>query len=255
MGFQWFMFWGFHTLKLKNQRCLTNPSLPTTKKATRWWEVLDRQTIDETYHADLDQCGWYLVGHDCDQAAFSQVGPFFFVRWMTTSWVFEAFLVPIFCQCKKSQRVWLISELFHGCVMRKPLDESKSQPHQLLNECSVWVAIYHRSGWSKVNRHGRGGFSNQSGLTLRCSHASLLGSWVCTGAGVNPTPPKNRTAQKYRVENLYEGPMDDAAAQGIRSCDPAGGISWRGSGYYPPGNSHILPWERKIIFKSAFGRR
>jgi len=34
-----------------------------------------------------------------------------------------------------------------------------------------------------------------------------------------------RTAQKYRVENLYEGPMDDAAAQGIRSCDPAGGQS------------------------------
>eukprot|EP00438_Fugacium_kawagutii_P020097 Skav232649 [mRNA] locus=scaffold2334:121135:138717:- [translate_table: standard] len=32
----------------------------------------------------------------------------------------------------------------------------------------------------------------------------------------------SRTAQKYRVENLYEGPMDDAAAQGIRSCDPAG---------------------------------
>ena len=25
--------------------------------------------------------------------------------------------------------------------------------------------------------------------------------------------------------------MDDAAAQGIRSCDPAGGISWPGSGY------------------------
>ena len=33
-----------------------------------------------------------------------------------------------------------------------------------------------------------------------------------------------RTAQKYRVENLYEGPMDDAAAQGIRSCDPAGEV-------------------------------
>merc|ERR1712178_317168 len=29
-------------------------------------------------------------------------------------------------------------------------------------------------------------------------------------------------AQKYRVENLYEGPMDDAAANAIRACDPAG---------------------------------
>jgi len=34
--------------------------------------------------------------------------------------------------------------------------------------------------------------------------------------------PSPRQAQKYRVENLYEGPMDDAAANGIRSCDPAG---------------------------------
>ncbi|EER03616.1 elongation factor 2, putative [Perkinsus marinus ATCC 50983] len=29
-------------------------------------------------------------------------------------------------------------------------------------------------------------------------------------------------AQKYRVENLYEGPMDDAAANAIRACDPHG---------------------------------
>ena len=34
--------------------------------------------------------------------------------------------------------------------------------------------------------------------------------------------PSPRAAQKYRVENLYEGPMDDAAANGIRSCDPSG---------------------------------
>merc|ERR1711934_456172 len=34
--------------------------------------------------------------------------------------------------------------------------------------------------------------------------------------------PSPRVAQKYRVENLYEGPMDDEAANAIRSCDPAG---------------------------------
>jgi len=34
--------------------------------------------------------------------------------------------------------------------------------------------------------------------------------------------PSPRTAQKYRVENLYEGPMDDEAANAIRSCDAAG---------------------------------
>jgi elongation factor 2 len=32
--------------------------------------------------------------------------------------------------------------------------------------------------------------------------------------------PSPITAQKYRVENLYEGPMDDEAAKGIAACDP-----------------------------------
>merc|ERR1712178_18281 len=36
-----------------------------------------------------------------------------------------------------------------------------------------------------------------------------------------PSPVK---AQKYRVENLYEGPMDDEAAKAIRACDPSGGL-------------------------------
>jgi len=32
--------------------------------------------------------------------------------------------------------------------------------------------------------------------------------------------PSPVIAQKYRVENLYEGPMDDECANGIRNCDP-----------------------------------
>ncbi|KAL0407084.1 UNVERIFIED_CONTAM: Elongation factor 2 [Sesamum latifolium] len=34
--------------------------------------------------------------------------------------------------------------------------------------------------------------------------------------------PSPATAQKYRVENLYEGPLDDAYASAIRNCDPEG---------------------------------
>ncbi|GJJ09609.1 Elongation factor 2 [Clathrus columnatus] len=34
--------------------------------------------------------------------------------------------------------------------------------------------------------------------------------------------PSPKTAQKYRVETLYEGPMDDESAVGIRDCDAAG---------------------------------
>merc|ERR1712207_101956 len=34
--------------------------------------------------------------------------------------------------------------------------------------------------------------------------------------------PSPRSARKYRVENLYEGPMDDEAAKAIRGCDKEG---------------------------------
>merc|ERR1719183_1538513 len=34
--------------------------------------------------------------------------------------------------------------------------------------------------------------------------------------------PSPKDAQKYRVQNLYEGPMDDEGATAIKSCDPAG---------------------------------
>lgn len=34
--------------------------------------------------------------------------------------------------------------------------------------------------------------------------------------------PSPATAQRYRVETLYEGPMDDESAVGIRACDPNG---------------------------------
>merc|ERR1719254_473579 len=36
--------------------------------------------------------------------------------------------------------------------------------------------------------------------------------------------PSPRVAQKYRVENLYEGPMDDEAANAIRACDKEKGL-------------------------------
>merc|ERR1719418_334934 len=36
--------------------------------------------------------------------------------------------------------------------------------------------------------------------------------------------PSPRVAQKYRVENLYEGPMDDEAAKAIRTCNKEGAL-------------------------------
>merc|ERR1712216_713566 len=55
--------------------------------------------------------------------------------------------------------------------------------------------------------------------------------------------PSPQVAQKYRVENLYEGPMDDAAANAIRACDPAGGLMMYVSKMVPTsdkGRSHAF---------------
>merc|ERR1712159_639408 len=34
--------------------------------------------------------------------------------------------------------------------------------------------------------------------------------------------PSPKVAQKYRTENLYEGPMDDEAAAAMKACDKEG---------------------------------
>ncbi|GKB62675.1 elongation factor 2, partial [Tanacetum coccineum] len=44
------------------------------------------------------------------------------------------------------------------------------------------------------------------------------------------------TAQKYRVENLYEGPPDDVYANAIRSCDPNGPLMFYVSKMIPASN-------------------
>jgi len=54
----------------------------------------------------------------------------------------------------------------------------------------------------------------------------VMSSWINAGESlvsmVVTKLPAPKLAQRYRVENLYDGPMDDQAALGIRNCDPNG---------------------------------
>eukprot|EP01103_Thecamoeba_quadrilineata_P013548 TRINITY_DN3795_c0_g2_i1.p1 TRINITY_DN3795_c0_g2~~TRINITY_DN3795_c0_g2_i1.p1 ORF type:complete len:885 (-),score=160.46 TRINITY_DN3795_c0_g2_i1:140-2437(-) len=47
--------------------------------------------------------------------------------------------------------------------------------------------------------------------------------------------PSPVQAQKYRVENLYEGPLDDECANAIRNCDPEGPLMMYISKLFPVG--------------------
>merc|ERR1719316_2305730 len=75
------------------------------------------------------------------------------------------------------------------------------------------------------------------GITLKGDEKQLLGKPLmkrCMQIWINAADtllsmivmklPSPRAAQKYRVENLYEGPMDDEAATAIRGCDPAAAL-------------------------------
>merc|ERR1719434_585230 len=48
--------------------------------------------------------------------------------------------------------------------------------------------------------------------------------------------PSPRAAQRYRVENLYEGPMDDEAAGAIRACAADGPLMMYVSKMVPIGS-------------------
>ncbi|GJM93178.1 hypothetical protein PR202_ga09711 [Eleusine coracana subsp. coracana] len=53
-------------------------------------------------------------------------------------------------------------------------------------------------------------------------YANMASSKYCPTRDDDIPPSFPSTAQKYRVENLYEGPLDDIYATAIRNCDPEG---------------------------------
>merc|ERR1712091_213100 len=57
--------------------------------------------------------------------------------------------------------------------------------------------------------------------------------------------PSPAAAQKYRVESLYEGPLDDAAANAIRQCDKNGPLMLYISKMIPtPDNARFIAFGR-----------
>eukprot|EP00899_Mesostigma_viride_P009973 jgi/Mesvir1/18978/Mv18943-RA.1 len=68
--------------------------------------------------------------------------------------------------------------------------------------------------------------------------------------------PSPATAQKYRVENLYEGPLDDIYAQGIRNCDPNGPLMMYVSKMIPTSDKgRFIAFGRVFSGKIATGKK
>jgi elongation factor 2 len=68
--------------------------------------------------------------------------------------------------------------------------------------------------------------------------------------------PSPATAQKYRVENLYEGPLDDQYAAVIRNCDPEGPLMLYVSKMIPASNKGwFFAFGQVFVGKVAMGMK
>ncbi|XP_027340327.1 elongation factor 2-like [Abrus precatorius] len=80
--------------------------------------------------------------------------------------------------------------------------------------------------WPMLQKLGVNLKSEEKELTGKALMKRVMQSWLPASSALLemmvfhlPSPAK---AQKYRVENLYEGPLDDPYASAIRNCDPEG---------------------------------
>jgi len=84
--------------------------------------------------------------------------------------------------------------------------------------------------WTQLEKHfkslGLSPKTEQRALTAKDLMKSVMQQWLPASEALMemivqhlPSPVR---AQKYRVENLYTGPLDDETAVAIRNCDPEG---------------------------------
>ncbi|OVA03976.1 Translation elongation factor EFG [Macleaya cordata] len=80
--------------------------------------------------------------------------------------------------------------------------------------------------WLVLQKIGVTMKSEEKDLTGRALMKRVMQNWLPVSSAVVEMMifhlPSPATAQKYRVENLYKGPLGDIYANAIRSCDPEG---------------------------------
>merc|ERR1719230_1626801 len=127
---------------------------------------------------------------------------------------------------KGGKKVWTNQSTHEGQTLRRAFCQFIMDP-----VCNLCQAIM-REETDKVNKMLKG-----VGVELKGDDKNLIGkallkkvmqTWIPASEALMSMfvtkLPSPVVAQKYRVENLYEGPMDDEAASAIRACDPAGGL-------------------------------
>merc|ERR1719352_927814 len=122
------------------------------------------------------------------------------------------------------KKVWTNKPQHEGETLRRAFCQFIMDP--ICNLCKAIMA----EDTDKVDKMLKG-----VGVELKGDDKNLVGkqllkkvmqTWIPAGDALMSMfvmkLPSPVTAQKYRVENLYQGPMDDECAQGIMKCKPDG---------------------------------
>ncbi|KAH7861500.1 hypothetical protein Vadar_026977 [Vaccinium darrowii] len=80
--------------------------------------------------------------------------------------------------------------------------------------------------WPMLQKLGVTMKSDKKELMGKALMKSVMQTWLPASSALLEMMifhlPSPSTAQRYRVENLYKGPLDDQYANAIRNCDPEG---------------------------------
>ncbi|KAK4398726.1 Elongation factor 2 [Sesamum angolense] len=119
------------------------------------------------------------------------------------------------------------------CFLELQVDgeEAYQTFQRVIENANVIMATYEDPYWGMSKFTQR----KKLGVTMKSEEKDLMGkalmkrvmqTWLPASSALLEMMifhlPSPATAQKYRVENLYEGPLDDAYANAIRNCDPDG---------------------------------
>jgi len=124
------------------------------------------------------------------------------------------------------KKVWTNRGQHEGETLRRAFCQFIMDP--ICNLCKAIMAEENEKVWKMLKGVGvddkiKGEDRNLSGKALL---KKVMQTWLPAGDALMgmfiSKLPSPVVAQKYRVDNLYEGPMDDEAAKGIQACDPNG---------------------------------
>ncbi|GKE73380.1 elongation factor 2 [Tanacetum coccineum] len=115
--------------------------------------------------------------------------------------------------------------------------------------------------WLKLTKLGVTMKSEEKELTGRMLMKRVMQTWLPATALLDMMIfhlPSPHTAQRYRVKNLYEGPLDDVYANAIRNCDPNGPLMLYVSKMIPAsdhGRGRFIAFGRVFSGKVSAGRK